>query len=77
MKMLQVLGTGCPKCNQLAAATDLAATALGLDYQLEKVTDLKRIMGFGVMATPALVVDGVVKCVGRVPKVDELKTMLV
>jgi small redox-active disulfide protein 2 len=77
MKTLQILGTGCPKCNQLAAATDAAATALGLDFQLEKVTDLKRIMSFGVMATPALVVDGVVKCAGRVPKVDELKTMLV
>ncbi|MGA2500833.1 MAG: thioredoxin family protein [Tepidisphaeraceae bacterium] len=77
MKTLQILGTGCPKCNQLAAATDLAAAALGLDFQIEKVSDLKRIMSFGVMATPALVVDGVVKCVGRVPKMDELKTMLV
>jgi small redox-active disulfide protein 2 len=77
MKTLQILGTGCPKCNQLAASTDLAATALGLDFQIEKVSDLKRIMSFGVMATPALVVDGVVKCVGRVPKMDELKTMLV
>jgi small redox-active disulfide protein 2 len=76
MKALQILGTGCPKCNQLAAATDVAASALGLDFRIEKVTDLKRIMSFGVMATPALVVDGVVKCVGRVPKVDELKTML-
>jgi protein-disulfide isomerase len=55
----------------------LAATALGLDFQIEKVSDLKRIMSFGVMATPALVVNGVVKCVGRVPKMDELKTMLV
>ena len=76
MKTLQILGTGCPKCSQLAAVTDAAATALGLDFQLEKVTDLKRIMSFGVMATPALVVDGVVKCAGRVPKVDELKSML-
>ena len=76
MTTLQILGTGCPKCNQLAAATDVAATALGLDFQIEKITDLKRIMSFGVMATPALVVDGVVKCVGRVPKVDELKTLI-
>jgi small redox-active disulfide protein 2 len=71
MKTLQILGTGCTKCNQLAAAT-----ALGLEFQLEKVTDLKRIMTFGVMMTPALVVDGVVKCVGRIPKVDELKTLI-
>ena len=76
MKTLQVLGTGCPKCNQLAAATEVAATALGLEFQLEKVTDLKRIMSFGVMITPALVVDGVIKCAGRVPTVDELKTWL-
>ncbi len=77
MRRLQILGTGCPKCNQLAAVADVAATALGLDHQIEKVTDLKRIRSFGVMATPALVVDGVVKCAGRVPGVDELKTMLV
>lgn len=76
MKTLQILGTGCPKCSRLAAATEAAATALGLEFQLEKVTDLKRIMTFGVMMTPALVVDGVVKCVGRVPKVDELKTLI-
>jgi small redox-active disulfide protein 2 len=76
MKKLQILGTGCPRCNQLAAATEAAANALGLDCQLEKVTDLKAIMAFGVMMTPALVVDGVVKCVGRVPRVDELKTLI-
>ncbi len=76
MKTLQILGTGCPKCTQLAAATEVAAKALGLEYQLEKVADLKRIMSFGVMMTPALVVDGVVKCAGRVPKIEELKSML-
>lgn len=76
MKMVQILGAGCSRCNQLAAATDAAATSLGLEFQIEKVTDLKRIMSFGVTTTPALVVDGVVKCVGRVPKIDELKTML-
>ena len=77
MKTLQILGVGCPKCSQLAAATEIAAAALGLEYQLEKVTDLKRIMSFGVMATPALVVDGVVKCAGRIPRIEELKTILV
>jgi small redox-active disulfide protein 2 len=76
MTSLQILGTGCPKCNQLAAATEAAAQALGLEYHLEKVADLKRIMEFGVMATPALVVNGVVKCVGRVPRVDDLKKLL-
>jgi len=76
MKKLQVLGTGCPKCTNLAAATEQAARALGLEYQLEKVTGLKEIMSFGVMMTPALVVDGKVKVAGRVPSVDDLKRLL-
>ena len=57
-------------------AAEKAAQALGLQYELEKVTDLKQIMAFGVMLTPALVVDGKVKVSGKVPSVDELKTML-
>ena len=73
---IQILGTGCAKCNALTMATEKAAQALGLQYELEKVTDLKQIMAFGVMLTPALVVDGKVKVSGKVPSVDELKTML-
>lgn len=73
---LQILGTGCAKCNALAQATEQAAQALGVPYELEKVTDLNRIMSFGVMMTPALVVDGQVKVVGKVPNVTELKTLL-
>ena len=76
MKKLQILGTGCAKCNALAQATEQAVQSLGLPYELEKVTDLKRIMGFGVMMTPALVVDGKVKVSGKVPSVDELKGMI-
>ncbi len=74
---LQILGTGCAKCNALTQATEQAARALGLPYELEKVTDLKQIMAFGVMITPALVVDGKVKVSGKVPSVDELKQLLV
>lgn len=73
---LQILGTGCAKCNALAAATQQAAQALGVPYELEKVTELNRIMSFGVMVTPALVVDGKVKVAGKVPSVDELKKLL-
>ena len=73
---IQILGTGCAKCNALMMATEKAAHALGLQYELEKVTDLKQIMAFGVMSTPALVVEGKVKVSGKVPSVDELKTML-
>lgn len=76
MKKLQILGTGCAKCNALTQATEKAAQALGLQYELEKVTDLNRIMLFGVMMTPALVVDGKVKVAGKVPSVEEIKTML-
>lgn len=73
---IQILGTGCARCNALAQATEKAAQTLGLTYQLEKVTDLKQIMAFGVMTTPALVVDGKVKTSGKVPSSDELKAML-
>jgi small redox-active disulfide protein 2 len=76
MKKLQILGTGCPKCRLLADATEAAAQELGIEYELEKVTDLNRIMGFGVMLTPALVVDGVVKVSGKVPDIEEIKKML-
>jgi small redox-active disulfide protein 2 len=73
---LQILGTGCPKCKKLAELTEAAAKELGLDYDLEKITDINAIMGFGVMMTPALAVDGQVKITGKVPGVDEIKTML-
>ncbi|MBE0602621.1 MAG: TM0996/MTH895 family glutaredoxin-like protein [Deltaproteobacteria bacterium] len=76
MKLLQVLGTGCPKCKKLAEATEEAAKALGLEYRIEKVTDIKEIIGFGVMSTPALVVDGVAKVSGKVPSPAELKQIL-
>jgi small redox-active disulfide protein 2 len=73
---IQILGTGCAKCNALMMATEKAAQALGLPYELEKVTDLKQIIAFGVMTTPALVVDGKVKVSGKVPSVEEIKKML-
>ena len=73
---LQILGTGCAKCNALTMATEKAAQSLGLEYELEKVTDLKQIMSFGVMMTPALIVDGKVKVSGKVPSVDDIKKLL-
>ena len=76
MKKIQVLGTGCPKCKKLAEAADAAAKALGLQYELVKVTDLNEIMKFGVMMTPALAVDGQVKVVGKVPSVEDLQKLL-
>jgi small redox-active disulfide protein 2 len=76
MKKLQVLGPGCPKCEELARRTEDAAKALGVDYELEKVKDLNQMMSLGVFLTPALVVDGEVKVVGKVPSEEELKKMI-
>jgi small redox-active disulfide protein 2 len=76
MKKIQVLGPGCPKCKRLAEHAQEAANDLGLACEIEKVTDLKQITSFGVMMTPALVVDGAVKVVGRVPSVDEVKKLI-
>lgn len=76
MKTIQILGTGCPKCKKLAELAESAARELGIEYTLEKVTDINRILSFGVMMTPALVVDGTVKVSGKVPKPEELKQMI-
>jgi small redox-active disulfide protein 2 len=76
MKKLQILGTGCAKCQKLAENTKSAAEALGIEYQLEKVTQIDEIMKFGVMYTPALAVDGVVKVAGKVPDPETIKLML-
>jgi small redox-active disulfide protein 2 len=76
MKKLQVLGPGCPKCVELAKRTEEAARATGGEYEVEKVSDLSKIMAFGVMMTPALVVDGEVKEVGQVPSVYEIKKII-
>lgn len=76
MKKIQVLGTGCPKCVKLAENARTAAEALGLDYELEKITDITQITAFGVMMTPALAVDGEVKVVGKVPSPEEIKKYL-
>lgn len=76
MKKIQVLGTGCAKCNMLADNVKKVADSMGIEYQLEKVEDINKIMEFGVMMTPGLVVDGVVKASGKVPKDDEIKKMI-
>jgi len=73
---IQILGTGCPKCKKLAENAETAAQAAGIAYDLEKVTDINRIMEFDVMLTPALVVNGVVKTAGKVPSPDDIKAML-
>ena len=76
MIKLQVLGTGCPKCKKLAENTEAAAKALGIEYEIEKITDISEIMKFGVMMTPALAVDGQVKIVGKVPTPGDIEKLI-
>ncbi len=76
MKKVQILGTGCAKCQKLAENAKAAADALGIEYRMEKVTQIDEIMKFGVMFTPALAVDGVVKVAGKVPDPEAIKAML-
>ena len=74
--IIKVLGPGCANCKKLEENTKKAVEALGIDATIEKVTDFKDMMAYGVMKTPALVVDGQVKIMGRVPSSDEIKEYL-
>lgn len=76
MIRIQILGTGCPKCTTLFEHTETAVSELGIECELEKVTDINEIVSFGVMATPAIVVDGEVKAAGKLVSVDEVKKLL-
>ena len=76
MRQIKVLGPGCRRCEQLAAATKDAADQLGIDYELEKVKDVAKLADYGVMMTPGLVVDGEVKSQGKVLSLEEIKAML-
>ena len=76
MKKIQILGTGCPKCKKLAENAEAAAKEAGIEYELEKVSDINEIMNFGVMTTPALVVDGEVKSAGKVLSADDIKKVM-
>ncbi len=76
MKKIQILGTGCPKCRALTQNAETAAREMGIECQIEKVTEINEIMKFGVMITPALVIDGQVKTAGKLPNVREIKEML-
>lgn len=77
MKEIRVLGPGCPKCVQLMKQTEQAVQELGLECSVEKITDIEKITSYGVMMTPALVVDGEIKVTGKVPSLDDLKKMLI
>lgn len=76
MKKIKILGTGCPKCLKLENLTRSAAEEMNIEFNIEKVTDINSIMDYGVMITPALVVNGKVKSVGKVPGTEDIKKML-
>ena len=76
MKQLLILGAGCSRCTKLYEVAEQAAKEAGVPYEMNKVTDLKQIMALGVMATPALAVNGNLKVAGRVPSVEEIKKLL-
>lgn len=76
VREIKVLGPGCPKCKALEEEVRRAVAELGLEAKVEKVTDVSEIIGYGVMLTPGLVVDGRVKASGRVPSREEIKRWL-
>ncbi|HET6349226.1 MAG TPA: thioredoxin family protein [Candidatus Krumholzibacteria bacterium] len=76
MSRIQILGPGCQKCQALYERTRQAAREMGIDCEIEKVTDIDQMLSFGIMSTPALVVDGTVKVFGHVPSVANIKAML-
>jgi small redox-active disulfide protein 2 len=76
MKKIIVLGPGCPRCEKLAQLTGQAAQELGIEYHLEKLSDFREFQRYGLMMTPGLVVDGVLKVQGKVPSIEDIKTML-
>lgn len=76
MKTIQILGTGCPKCKLLFANAEAAVKSAGIEARVEKIERIADIMKFGVMSTPALVVDGAVKSVGKVLSPDEIRKHL-
>ncbi len=73
---IKILGPGCKKCDQAAERVAAVVAETGADAQIEKVTDMMAIAGFGVMSTPAVVVDGEVKCVGKIPEREEIAAWL-
>lgn len=73
MRLIQILGTGCPKCRKLTENAEAAAKELGVPYEIVKITDINEILTFGVMMTPGLAIDGKVKSVGKVLTPDQIK----
>jgi small redox-active disulfide protein 2 len=74
---IKILGPGCARCRQTAERVENAVAESGIEAHIEKVTDAMEIAGYGVFGTPAVVIDGEVKCVGKFPSEEDLKEWLV
>jgi len=73
---IKVLGPGCPKCQETERLVSELVAESSVDAKIEKVTDLMKIAGYGVFGTPAVVINGEVKSVGKIPKKEEIKTWI-
>lgn len=73
---IKILGAGCPRCEELKKRTVAVLSELKIEARVEKVTDIKQIAAAGVMATPALAIDGKVVCSGRIPRPEEIKVWI-
>ena len=76
MMKIEILGTGCPKCKLLMGNVEKATRELDVKADIKHITDMDKILEYGIMTTPALVIDGDVKCAGRIPDMDEIKGWL-
>jgi len=76
MTDIKILGSGCAKCNSLYETTEKVATEIGIEFTIEKITDMMKFMDYGVMITPALVVDGKLKVAGKIPTDEEIKNFI-
>ncbi len=73
---IRILGPGCPRCEELMKRTINVLAELNLGADVQKVSDLKQMMGYGIMTTPGLVINGQIKCAGRVPPPEEIKAWI-
>jgi small redox-active disulfide protein 2 len=73
---IEILGTGCPKCKKLFEAVQTAVNEMNIDAEIIKITQIKEIINYGVMTTPALAIDGKVVIAGKLPSIDEIKKLI-
>jgi small redox-active disulfide protein 2 len=73
---IKVLGPGCPKCGEVEKRVKNALAELNITAEVEKITDIKKMMSFGILATPGLLINGNVKSTGRIPRIEEIKAWI-